>query len=164
MYRIDPITLLSDAVLAQSGSKTTPVVGNLRAAGVVGIYGHLRNDASATGGGAARKIATVVANIELEPGAGYISLTSGTPAQGVSFDAAGVVSLDIDLYGRFTLFPAADGVQYFAEHPFLDVASLKFTITKAASPTENAYLDLVLYIHRVLTAQNYDVTTTGSWA
>lgn len=150
------------ATLAQSATKAIVVSTEWKGRGIVAIYGHLRNNAAA--GGAARKIATLTASVELEPGGGYTDLVSGTPAKGLSFDASGVNNVNIDSWGRFSIMPDVDNSGVFSEIPMLDISSLKLTLAKAASPTETCYLDCVLYVQYLDGMTRYANLLTASFA
>ena len=163
MYIIDRIPVLTNTLLGAGLSKSIVVWANSATAGasdgIVSLYGHVRNVAAS--GGAARQITTFAPSVELEPGGGYTTLASGTPALGLSYDGSGVQAVNIDSWGRFTIKAAADTALYYDELPLLDISSLKLGATAGAS---DVYLDIVLYVRKVPTDQNYARTPSGSWA
>lgn len=168
MYVIDKITVLTNTVLAAGASKSIVVWANTATAGasdgIVEMYGHVRNVAAS--GGAARTLSAFAPAVELEPGGGYTTLASNVPALGLNYDGGdgatyGVIAANIDSWGRFTIKPVSDTITTPSYAPCLDISSLKFLATAGAS---DVYLDILLYVRRVPTHQNYARTPSGSWA
>lgn len=161
MLAIDRIDLVAAQTIPSGTSRTSQALTGLSGNGIVAIYGRVQNIASAAGGGAGRTIATLTPAIELEDGGGYTNLSTASAVQGCAFDATGVQAVNIDKWGRFTIFPNPDTRGVFPSLQELDIASLKFTFGTASA---DMVINCRLWLRRfVVQYQPQTYPLTGAW-